>query len=71
MGNIAKVKAEGILEAMNENGIKIAQAEGGTLEFKTEIGKRYRLIFQDNQQINCMIEPSYHMCGGKGMVVYR
>lgn len=57
-GNIAKIKAEGLLAVIDENGIKLSQTEGDYLEFETETGKAYALLFNDNHRINKMIAPS-------------
>lgn len=57
-GNTAKIKAEGLLSAINEDGIRLSCAKEGYLEFDTEIGKTYRLLFKDNYQVKRMAVPS-------------
>lgn len=58
VGNVAKIKAEGLYAVIDENGVKLSQTEGDYLEFETEIGKTYTLLFKNNYKVSTMITPS-------------
>lgn len=57
-GNIAKVKAEGLLGLAGENVDLAVRARDGYLEFETKAGEAYRLVFEAHYRVSRMVEPS-------------